>query len=265
MTVQQLLVTAGVVVLLSAGSAAAQSATSPGDPGLRSPLTAGGRFAIESIRDRCITLTNVKEGPGESDFRECRVSEFGEFGTVDGETYVYAIYCLIPGYATDKGNCGDSSFVARNNRARALAVFVRPPSGKTVRLLVERDSSEIGLYSYDKPEIVRSGFGTLLYLPIVVDGTGHGNQSEYYLRVGGQWDAIDGESWLSDLKKQIPSGLEMRMGVWPDLHTMRAETGLYRAGDANCCPTGGVVRARLAIRSRQLVIESIEIDRGRDR
>jgi hypothetical protein len=61
--------------------------------------------------------------------------------------------------------------------------------------------------------------------------------------------------------QHIPAGLETRKGAWPEIRTMRAETGLYRPGDANCCPTGGVVRARLAIRSNRFVIESLEIDR----
>ena len=59
------------------------------------------------------------------------------------------------------------------------------------------------------------------------------------------------------------SGLEMRMGVWPDLHTMRAEAGLYQPGDPNCCPTGGIVRARLAIRSQRFVIVSVDIGTAR--
>ncbi|MFN7992580.1 MAG: hypothetical protein U0Q18_03220 [Bryobacteraceae bacterium] len=41
---------------------------------------------------------------------------------------------------------------------------------------------------------------------------------------------------------------------------MPAEAGLYREGDANCCPTGGTARTQLAIRSNRFEIESITID-----
>jgi hypothetical protein len=54
------------------------------------------QFSINEIRDRCLEFTDVKQGRGPSDVRECRVSESGEFGVVDGATYYYAIYCLIP-------------------------------------------------------------------------------------------------------------------------------------------------------------------------
>jgi hypothetical protein len=71
------------------------------------------QFSLNVIRDRCIEFRDVKQGSGPSDFRECRVSEFGELGVVEGETYYYATYCLIPSYTTEKGECGDDSFIAR--------------------------------------------------------------------------------------------------------------------------------------------------------
>jgi hypothetical protein len=213
------------------------------------------------IRDRCIEFRDVKQDNGPSDFRECRVSEFGEFGVVDGETYYYAIYCLIPSYTTEKGECGDDSFIARYHRARGSAVFVRNPSSENARLLFERVEREIATVYSEKPEIVRNSAGTLLYLPVAVDGTGHGNASDYYLREAGEWVPIEAATWLAELRTRIPAGLEIWKGVWPDLRTMRADAGLYRADDANCCPTGGIARIRLAIRSRQLVIDSVVVDK----
>jgi hypothetical protein len=112
----------------------------------------------------------------------------------------------------------------------------------------------------DKPEIIRNQFGTLLYLPIRVDGTGHMNESEYYVRQNGKWERIDSESWRSDLGKRIPPGLELWKGVWPDLHTMRAEAMLYRSNDANCCPSGGIARIRFSIRAKKFVLQSVVVD-----
>lgn len=113
-----------------------------------------------------------------------------------------------------------------------------------------------------RPEIIRTTAGTVLYLPIVVDGTGVYNDSEYYLRNAGVWEAIDGQTWTSDLKSRLPPDLEIHTGVWPDLRAMRAEAGLYRPGDAGCCPSGGTARMSLAIRGRQLVIDSLVIERA---
>jgi len=213
------------------------------------------------IRDRCIEFTEVKAGDRPWQFRECRVSEFGEFGVVDGETYYYAIYCIIPNYTTEKSECGDESLDARYHRARGSAVFVRKASSENARLLFESVAREIGTIRTEKPEIIHSSAGTLLYLPVAIEGTAHGNDSEYYLRGTGEWLPIEATTWFAELQKRIPAGLGIWKGVWPDLRTMRAEAGLYRAGDANCCPTGGIARIRLAIRSRQLVIESVVVDK----
>jgi len=215
------------------------------------------QFPMTVIRNHCIDFKNLKRESGE--FRDCKVSEFGRFGAVGGRTYYYALYCIIPNYA-EAGSCGDSSFAARYHRARGLAVFVRNPSSARANLLFERVSAEIATEYSEKPEIIRNRFGTILYLPIVVDGTGHMNESEYYLREGGAWQRIEAESWLTETMKRVPPDLAAWKGVWPDLHTMRAEALLYRSNDANCCPSGGVARVRLSIRAKRFVVDSVAVD-----
>jgi hypothetical protein len=249
-----------VCLLALSGSVAIAQSPGVAQPASLNPVV-DRLFPLNVIRDQCIELRDVKQGSEPSDVRECRVSEFGEFGVVDGETYYYATYCLIPNYTTEKGECGDDSFIARYHRSRGLAVFVRSPSSENARLLFERVDADIGIVYFVKPEILQNGAGLLLVLPITVDGTGHGNQSEYYLREAGGWAPIEAETWLSELRTRIPAGLEIWKGVWPDLRTMRAEARLYRADDANCCPTGGIARIRLAIRSKQLMIDSVVIDK----
>ncbi|HEV3139868.1 MAG TPA: hypothetical protein VGY57_05105 [Vicinamibacterales bacterium] len=219
-------------------------------------------FSLRTIRQACIEFTDVKKGTEPTDLRDCRVTEFGEFGSVERQTYYYAIYCLVPNDTAEKGNCEGDSFNAQYYSRRGLAIFAAPPRNDNARLLFERADLDLGLAVYpDKPEILTVASGTMLYIPIQVDGTGAGNESEYYLREAGQWIAIDAESWLADLSKRIPAGLEIWKGVWPNVHTMRAEAGLYRRSDANCCPTGGRARIQLSIRSRRFVIESLTIEK----
>ena len=138
-------------------------------------------------------------------------------------------------------------------------MFVSAGSSKRVSLLFERASNDIGILYYEPPELIRIAAGTLLYLHIVVDGTGHFNQSESYIRSKGKWELFDATSWLKDLTSRIPKGLEIWKGVWPDLKTMTADVYLYRSGDGNCCPSGGVAKAKLALQSRRLVLRSVEI------
>ena len=152
------------------------------------------QFPMKVIQNQCIDFQNVKRGNESSQMRDCKVSHFGEMGEVGGKAYYYATYCIIPNYS-DKGMCGDTSFIARMDEARGLAVFERAAGRNEAQLLFERVNEDFGLYRYsDKPEIIRNRFGTLLYLPIAVDGTGNYNDSEYYVRAGGKWERIESEA-----------------------------------------------------------------------
>ncbi len=217
-------------------------------------------LVMDRLREQCQGFGVVSPGTGPSDYRDCRLTESGELALVDEEPYYYGLYCLMPSYAGADSRCGDGSFDAEYHRARGVAVFARDASTGDVRLLFERAEQEIATIWARKPAVVRSAAATILYLPIVVDGTGAGNASEYYVRTERRWEPIDATSWLADLGMRIPAGLQIWKGVWPDLEMMRAEAGLYRAGDANCCPTGGTARIQLALRARQFVIESVAIE-----
>jgi hypothetical protein len=120
---------------------------------------------------------------------------------------------------------------------------------------------EIGSLQYSPPQIVRNAAGTILYLPIAIDGTAHENASEYFLWDAGKWQHIEAQGWLKDLSRQMPDGLGIWKGVWPDLRTMQAEAGLYRQSDANCCATGGRARIRFSIRSNRFVLDSVVFER----
>jgi hypothetical protein len=208
------------------------------------------------VRQNCIPFTEINP----ADLRDCRVSDFGEFGSVEGQRYFYALYCLVPNDAPDKGQCNDGSFNARYHQQRGLVIFEGDSSGRRVRIIFERVTGDIGTVRYDKPAIIHMAAGILLYIPVAVDGTGAYNESEYYLRVNRKWEQVEAQKWTDELKQRIPPGLEIWKGIWPNLQTMEAVAGLYRSSDANCCPTGGTARIKLAIRSPRFVIESVVIE-----
>jgi hypothetical protein len=248
----------GLVVLLTRLGVAQTQATNAPDLKLAFQSDSP-QYTPSAIRTQCIDFKTINRGNGEDDYSDCAVSESGEIGNVDGKTYIYAIYCLIPTRSSNDGKCGGRSFTAGYHRARGLAIFVRDSASDDMRLLTQRVDLDLGLYYYEKPEIIRTAAGDIFEIPIVVDGTGHFNESEYYLWENLEWRRLDSMSWLNELSRQIPLGLAMWKGVWPNLTTMEAIAGLYRRDDANCCPTGGEVRVKLAIRSGQFVIESVAV------
>jgi hypothetical protein len=225
----------------------------------------GREYRVEEIGAKCVEFEIVKQGKGPFDYRECRVTESGEFGMVDGDRYYYATYCLMPNHAEKESKCGDKSGTGFYNSHRGMVVFERDQLSGNAKVVYRLAGAEIGLLHFrKKPLIVRHGGETLLWLPVTVDGTGHYNDSRYYVWRAGRWERIDGTSWGGDLTRRLPAGLEIWKGIWPDLTTMTAEVGLYRQGDANCCPTGGVARVRLRVGATGLEMESVEFEAAKE-
>ena len=75
------------------------------------------------------------------------------------------------------------------------------------------------------------------------------------------WNAIDIESWLTDIGAMLPSGLEIWKGVDYDFENpwsgLVARTALWRADDGNCCPTGGSAVITFDIVDRALVATGV--------
>jgi hypothetical protein len=196
--------------------------------------------------------------------KDCSITEYGELGKVNDQTYRYILYCIIPGYSSEDAKCGDDSFSARYHRSRGLAIYQEELSSKSIKRWLERVDPEIGTVLYSKPLIIENSFGRLFYIPIQVDGTSGGNTSEYFIqnRAAGEWEALDGEGWTKALLKRLPSGLGIWKGIWPDLKTMTAKAGLYREHDANCCPSGGTAFIELGIKQNRFVLKSIRFEKS---
>ncbi len=195
-----------------------------------------------------------------TDILDCGISGAGTFGNVDGRLYYYVLYCLIPDYAAEPAKCGDDSFTADYHSKRGLAIFVQEGASKQSRLFWESIDPDIGLYVYEKPAIVTTSFGTVMHVPVRLDGTGNGNESEYYLWDGktGEWRLLDSSSWIEDLGKRLSPGLSITAGIWPDLERMTAEVPLSREGDANCCPSGGTALVGLVLKDDRFSIKTVD-------
>jgi uncharacterized protein len=116
---------------------------------------------------------------------------------------------------------------------------------------------------YNRPEVVPSPAGPLLWIPGHIEGTGNFNAEQLHLLRDGEWDDIDTTFWQADMARRLPKGRYAAKGIYPDYRTMNATTPLWRPGDANCCPTGGRAAVRLGLRDRRLVIEDLKVTPGK--
>ena len=198
-----------------------------------------------AIIGTCTSLATVAE----SDATHCTVIESGGFGQVGEAQQHYAVYCLDP--PREEGRSCDLT---------AAALFSADPrSGRAERWLQSYDSEGLGNH-FGKPELLQlKGMPLLLDLSVSVPGTGAFNASRLFRREGARWVEIDITSWEKDLAAQLPKGLEVWKGIWPDYRRMRATTGLYRKNDGNCCPTGGTANVTLKLEGNRLVLTGLKI------
>ncbi len=213
---------------------------------------ASDQFELETIKKSCVDFSKIKTKPSVSD---CNVSSFGNLGSVDGKDYFYSIYCILTG---EKSKCGDNSWGANYNKNRGVAVFIGEPGASSVSLVEAKASSENNLY-YKVPEIIDTEYGKILSFPIVMDGSGAFDYSEYYFFRDKKWNKIESESWKESVLKKIPQGLSISKGFRADFKTMSAHIYLAKEGDGNCCPTGGEAEVKFEILKDQLSIKDIKI------
>lgn len=197
-----------------------------------------------------------------ADVSECKVSESGRIGTFGSKTYLYTLFCIVPSdFARDQICSKDSHY-----DKRGITIYYKDSTSQSLSLFSDRVSNEIGMYSYEMPEVIQSKSGQILYIPIRVEGTGNYNESDYYMWDGthARWDFLDATSWHQDLNKYIPSDTHVGSGIWPDLSKMTAEIYLYRQNDPNCCPSGGKLVVALSIKKGRFQIDSAKLVKDKE-
>jgi hypothetical protein len=175
----------------------------------------------------------------------CKVTEFGQAGTVEDRSFVYALHAI----ATKDG-------VIVNTRA---AVFERRADSQ-LRLRLTPDG---GGGKFGKPEILRTRAGVLLHIPGSESGTGNFNREALYIWRGARWKKVDTESWLKTLQRRLPAGLGAWKGIYPDYTTLKAHTPLWHKGDGNACATGGTADITLAWSGEQIVLRGVKVKHSR--
>jgi uncharacterized protein len=190
---------------------------------LRTEVDAG------TLRQVCIALHRE---PDEA----CRVEEAGSVGA--GLSYQLQAY-----YQDDLRIAG--------------AIVVLAPAGRDKVLPLLWGAEETAHFA--APVIIARPDGSLLELPASLEGTGIINAGSLYRQADGRWQEVDTESWQAEMAARLPKGRAVWKGVYPDWVKMAAESPLWRDRDGNCCPSGGSVRASLALRGDRIVLTGMRV------
>ncbi|HEY0051850.1 MAG TPA: hypothetical protein VGB49_00405 [Caulobacteraceae bacterium] len=89
-------------------------------------------------------------------------------------------------------------------------------------------------------------------------GSGGHNADVLFQRDGDGWTDVDIESWRDALPARLPAGLGVWKGVRYDFTALRTSSPLWKADDANCCPTGGRADFAFAVRDGVLTLTEVQ-------
>jgi hypothetical protein len=189
----------------------------------------------------------------------CRVLEFGELGIVGETQFYYGLYRLKlthPDFSPDTLEMDSYNRPPLNQTA--VAIFrARDDASALLDWKDVADYVEF-LSWFEKPDIIEAPFGTVLSIPERISGTAAANDDKYFRWIDDRWRLLDTTSWTAALRDSLPEGQHVWKGLQIDIRSLSVESGVWRDGDANCCPTGGTVHVQLRLEGDALTIERLE-------
>jgi hypothetical protein len=115
---------------------------------------------------------------------------------------------------------------------------------------------------FDEPDMLKPGDATLLLISGHLEGTGNLSAERLFRFEAGRLTPIELGAWQRELASQLPAGLAVWKGIYPDYETMTAETPVWKEGDGNCCPTGGRALIHLALKDQRIALERFSLKLG---
>lgn len=154
-------------------------------------------------------------------------------------------------------------------------LYDAPPYNQTAVTLSLADSASdeafwgahhwLGVGWFEAPAIVRNDrYGELLVVPGRLTGTGSMIDDHVLMpTMAGGWHAIaarqldqeTGRGWAPQLEAYLPEGRYIAKGILVDYATLTGETDVWRAEDANCCPSGGRLSFKLELQGPDLSLK----------
>lgn len=185
---------------------------------------------IEYLKHHCYACSEYDS------LKKCKIEEFGHLGRVDSRNYYYQIY---QSYDTAVSVNKDSAFNENN-----LDIF--EGINKTSVKYVYGIGYDMGIYFFNKPELVNTKYGYVLHINML-SGNGDWDSGDYFIFREGEWKRLKIPNFIDPLSKIIPEDDWFCRGSTIDLGKMIIEYYVYKKNDACCCPTGGKALANLKI------------------
>lgn len=195
---------------------------------------------FEGVQQKCVQVGKITFGPA-GRWASCDVTRGRWVATLDFLDVYQAQYCL--------------SNKAKNCDKRALVIFANRAYTPDAKVLMVRIDD--GAAKYDDPLVVASDDESIM--SISVHNSAGGMAKYYYLWRTDHWVEINAKGWLRGLSAQMPKGVSVRHTAWPDLETMSAQVSLFRTGDADCCPTGGVAKVDLELAKAEFAVKQVKV------
>lgn len=202
------------------------------------PEPAQDGYSDIDISSRCIPIEGTDED-------HCSVLGSGSLGS--GDQYRYALYIVRDPVLQDSVTVDDPD-------PNGVAIFQR--AGERWRVSYTESPLEYSSSFYHQPYL-REQSDTILMIPVQLYGTGSYREDRFFLRRDTSWIAIDSHSFVEEMMRQLPAGVEIWKGIAIDPATLSFETSLWRPGDANCCPSGGTASASLVLRDTRFHLRNV--------
>jgi hypothetical protein len=199
----------------------------------------GDSTAFPLSNEQCAAVGDITLGAN-GRWTHCHVIKNGWFATIDDLDLYQSQYCL----GNKTGGC----------KQRAQLLFANRAYTSKAKLLLQRVDS--GSTSYDDPTTVNTENGIIMML---AKRLGSVTNSTYYYWQANHWLPIESQTWQRQLPQHLPKGIVMRTKPSLDIGTMSANAKLYRARDADCCPSGGVAEVNLILSQGRFAVKNVEI------
>lgn len=134
--------------------------------------------------------------------------------------------------------------------------------------------TDLGDSWFDTQKLINAnGVREVVLVRQLFAGTGAFITDHLFVRDGDRWmrlapslDLETMQGFVAELSGRLPEGLAIWKGVAVDYSSLTGTSSLWRADDANCCPSGGTVRFTLKLDREKMafVIDKVETDARSD-